>query len=107
MSAVVVRMVGGKHKTRKGRGFSLSELKQAGIPLSQAVSLGLMTDLRRSSTHQQNVDTLKALAAKPRQAVVEAKAPNEPTSSAESGEPAEPRKTTKTRRTTSKKKREH
>lgn len=107
MSAVVVRMVGGKHKTRKGRGFSPNELKQAGIPLSQAVSLGLMTDLRRSSTHQQNVDALKALAARRRQAVVEPKAPNEPTASAESGQPAEPRKTAKTRRTTSKKKREH
>lgn len=103
MSAVVVRMVGGKHKTRKGRGFSLRELKQAGIPLSHAISLGIMTDVRRSSMHPQNVDSLKALAAGPRQAITESEAPNEPTASAESEEPAEPRKTTKTRRTTAKK----
>ena len=103
MSAVVVRMVGGKHKTRKSRGFSLSELKQAGIPLSHAVSLGIMTDVRRSTTHPQNVETLKALTAEPRQAIVEPRAPNEHTASAESGEPAEPRKRTKTRRASPKK----
>ena len=103
MSAVVVRMVGGKHKTRRGRGFSLSELKQAGIPPSRAVSLGIATDVRRSSMHPQNVETLKALAAEPTKALAEPKAPDEPAVSAESSESTEPQKKTKTRRATSKK----
>lgn len=61
--AVVPRLVGRKHKLRKARGFSLGELKQAGLQRCQARSIRLRTDERRSSVHAHNVAALKAFAA--------------------------------------------
>jgi ribosomal protein L13E len=44
---------------REGRGFSREELREAGVNLKQALKLGIPTDLRRKTKHEENVKTLK------------------------------------------------
>ncbi|HUY01303.1 MAG TPA: ribosomal protein L13e [Candidatus Deferrimicrobium sp.] len=46
---------------RKGRGFSLKEIKSAAIPLDDAKKLDLPIDIRRKSIHDKNVSILSAL----------------------------------------------
>jgi large subunit ribosomal protein L13e len=65
---VVVRFLYGRSKLRKGRGFSLGELKQAGLQESQARSMGLRIDIRRSTVHAQNVSSLGAFLASSKKA---------------------------------------
>jgi len=55
---LVPRFVRGAHKLRKARGFSLGELKEAGLPKSQARSMKVRVDERRSTIHPRNVTAL-------------------------------------------------
>ena len=48
----------GKQKT--GKGFSPNELKECGINKQQAKQIGVPVDVKRKSTHQENVQTIKA-----------------------------------------------
>jgi large subunit ribosomal protein L13e len=48
-------------KQRCGKGFSREELKKAGINLKEALKLGIPVDFRRRTTHNENVDAVKAL----------------------------------------------
>jgi large subunit ribosomal protein L13e len=52
-----------KHKgvTREGKGFSLKELKEAGLTIDLAKKLNIAIDKRRSSLRKENVETLKEL----------------------------------------------
>jgi large subunit ribosomal protein L13e len=50
-----------KGKKRKGRGFSLEELKLAGISLNEAKKLKIYIDKRRKSVYEENVEFLKKL----------------------------------------------
>lgn len=50
-----------KGKKRVGRGFSLFELKEAGINIKEAKKLGIYVDKRRKSLHEENVKKLKEL----------------------------------------------
>ncbi|MFX1296202.1 MAG: ribosomal protein L13e, partial [Promethearchaeota archaeon] len=51
-----------KHlKSRKGRGFSLNEIKSAAISLDRAKKLPISIDFRRKSTHDENAKKLSAL----------------------------------------------
>ncbi len=59
MHRPVVKKADGK---RKGRGFSLRELQEAGISLIQAKKLGIAIDRRRKSLHKENVEELKRIA---------------------------------------------
>ena len=43
-----------------GQGFSPNELKEAGVNKQQAKQIGLRVDVKRKSTHQENVDCIKA-----------------------------------------------
>jgi len=46
-------------KPRKGRGFSLKEIKDAGLTPQEAKTLGMMIDTRRKTSHAENVEVLK------------------------------------------------
>jgi large subunit ribosomal protein L13e len=48
-------------KKRKGKGFSLEELKLAGISVKEAKKLKIYIDKRRKSVHEENVEFLKKL----------------------------------------------
>ncbi len=45
---------------RIGRGFSLSEIKNAAVPLDEVIKMNLPIDRRRKSTHQENIEFLGA-----------------------------------------------
>jgi len=55
-----------KGKKKQGKGFSINELKAAGISKQQARQAGLAVDIRRKSTHDENVDTIKTHVKKPK-----------------------------------------
>jgi len=44
---------------REGRGFSVAEVAAAGLNPGEAEILGIPVDLRRKSTHEENVEILK------------------------------------------------
>ncbi|MEM2141912.1 MAG: ribosomal protein L13e [Candidatus Thorarchaeota archaeon] len=46
-------------KPRRGRGFSIGEIRAAGIHPREAPMMGLIVDRRRRTTHSMNVDILK------------------------------------------------
>lgn len=48
-------------KPRRGRGFSLGELRAVNLSASKARRLGLYVDERRRSVHLENVEALKKL----------------------------------------------
>lgn len=48
-------------KTREGRGYSLNELKAAGLSLLDAKRIGIFLDKRRKTTHSENVEYLKTI----------------------------------------------
>jgi large subunit ribosomal protein L13e len=47
-------------KQKQGKGFSINELKAAGVSKQQATQAGLPVDVRRKSSHDDNVATIKA-----------------------------------------------
>lgn len=55
------RLKDGRVIERKGRGFSLNELREAGITIDQAKRLGIYIDERRRSCERENVETLRML----------------------------------------------
>ena len=59
-----------------GQGFSPNELKEANVNKQQAKQIGLRVDVKRKSTHKENVDCIKAHA---QQAKTKAEAMPKPT----------------------------
>merc|ERR1711970_66695 len=57
----VVHCNGYRHKLRcrKGKGYSLGELKEANIGLNVAKILNISVDIRRNSSHEMNITTLQ------------------------------------------------
>jgi ribosomal protein L13E len=47
-------------KQRKGKGFSPTEVKQAGLNLGNAKDLGIPVDFKRKSSHEENVANIKS-----------------------------------------------
>jgi large subunit ribosomal protein L13e len=43
-----------------GQGFSPNELKEANVNKQQAKQMGIRVDVKRKSTHKENVDCIKA-----------------------------------------------
>jgi large subunit ribosomal protein L13e len=58
-SSFISPMVFRPETVREGRGFSLAEVQAAGLNASEAKTLGIPVDLRRKSTHEENVEILK------------------------------------------------
>ena len=48
-----------KRKTRKGKGFSRGELKEADLSFSEALKQRIPIDTKRSTKHEENVKRLK------------------------------------------------
>jgi large subunit ribosomal protein L13e len=48
--------------SRAGRGFSLEELKEAGMKVSTARNIGIPTDVWRQTKYPENVEKLKSAA---------------------------------------------
>lgn len=48
-------------KQRHGKGFSREELKKAGLSLKEALKSGIPIDSRRRTTHEDNIEAVKAL----------------------------------------------
>lgn len=85
-SAVIKREFG--DVVRDGRGFSLSELTNAGINPFHARHIGLRVDRLRKSTHQENVERLAPFAKKIKEEIltkkkIESASPQAETSTAE------------------------
>lgn len=55
---IVITKQNGRQST--GKGFSPNELKEAGVNKQRAKQLGIRVDIKRKSTHQENVDCIKA-----------------------------------------------
>jgi large subunit ribosomal protein L13e len=59
MSRFISPMVFRPETVREGRGFSVAEVQAAGLNPGEAKILGIPVDLRRKSTHEENVEILK------------------------------------------------
>jgi len=51
-------------RVRKGKGFSLDELRKVGLNVGEARHLGVPVDLKRSTCYPENVETLQTWAKK-------------------------------------------
>lgn len=47
-------------KQRSGRGFSLDEVKKAGLTEADARKMQLPVDIRRRTAHEENIEAVKA-----------------------------------------------
>jgi large subunit ribosomal protein L13e len=47
-------------KINVGKGFSQNELKEAGVNKQEAKQFGFRVDVKRKSTHKENVDCIKS-----------------------------------------------
>ena len=57
MISPIVKRRGGKVST--GKGFSIDEVKEAGVNIGEARHLGVPVDQRRSTSYPENVEALK------------------------------------------------
>jgi large subunit ribosomal protein L13e len=56
LKAIITKQNG---KQKNGQGFSPNELKEAGVNKQQAKQMGIRIDIKRKSTHKENVDCIK------------------------------------------------
>lgn len=61
---IVTHVHRGKPRVREGRGFSLAELRSAGVSLDQARTLKIPIDLRRKTAYESNVEVVRTSALK-------------------------------------------
>ncbi len=59
--AAVIKSPSAKHHLRKGKGFSLGEIKNSGYKISLVKSMGIPIDNFRKSVHESNVELLKQI----------------------------------------------
>jgi large subunit ribosomal protein L13e len=62
---------------REGRGFSLAEIQAAGLNAGEAEILGIPVDLRRKSSHEENVEILKDFAKQAKESGVKVPKPKQ------------------------------
>jgi ribosomal protein L13E len=63
MAKVEAKVVRAGGKQRRGRGFSLEEIRKAGSNSKEALRLGIPADFRRRTAHEDNIETLKGFLA--------------------------------------------
>ncbi len=63
MAALVHKVHKGQSRERLGRGFSLFEIKTAGLSAGQARKMAIPVDSRRKSRYDANVDLLRKIVA--------------------------------------------
>jgi large subunit ribosomal protein L13e len=68
MPRIIEPIVEGGKKPRKGRGFSLRELKTAETTAGEAKRLGVPIDTRRGTLYEDNVEILKEYIASAKEA---------------------------------------
>jgi large subunit ribosomal protein L13e len=56
---MIKAVVYGKRGRRFGKGFSREELKAAGLSVKEALALKIPVDVRRRTTHDENIEALK------------------------------------------------
>ncbi|MDK2371783.1 MAG: ribosomal protein L13e [Candidatus Korarchaeota archaeon] len=61
LSPLVLTSTRREKRKRLGRGFSLGELREAGISITEARRKGIPVDRRRKTVHPWNVEALKKL----------------------------------------------
>ncbi len=62
MPTFISPMVFRPETVREGRGFSIAEIEAAGLNAGEADVLGVPVDIRRKSSHEENVEILKDFA---------------------------------------------
>jgi large subunit ribosomal protein L13e len=58
---VITKDIFGERKKRIGRGFSINELKEAGVKIDEARKIGIYIDFRRKSKNMENIEKLKEI----------------------------------------------
>ncbi len=64
---------------REGRGFSLAEIQAAGLNAGEAEIYGISVDLRRKSSHEENVEILKEFISQAKESGVKVSKPKQTT----------------------------
>lgn len=75
-----IKVVITKHNKKQsiGKGFSQTELKNAGVNMQQARQIGLPIDVKRKSAHDQNVACIKECAEKAKAEAASKPKPQQP-----------------------------
>ena len=84
-----------KDGSRVGRGFSIAELKEAGLDARTARKHGVPTDVWRDTKYEQNVEQLKAIAKSVKESRKEEKKKTEPSAKPKTTKKPAKKKTTK------------
>ena len=77
MPSFISPMVFRPETVREGRGFSLAEIQAAGLNAGEAQILGVPVDMRRKSSHEENVEILKDFAAQAKESGVKMPKPKQ------------------------------
>ena len=84
-----------KQGSRVGRGFSIAELKEAGLDAHTARKHGVPTDVWRDTKYDENVEQLKAVAKIAKDSKKEEKKKTEPTVKPKTAKKPAKKKTTR------------
>jgi len=79
MPSFISPMVFRLETVREGRGFSIAEIQAAGLNAGEAQILGVPVDLRRKSSHEENVEILKDFATQAKESGVKVSKPKQST----------------------------
>jgi large subunit ribosomal protein L13e len=77
MSHIISPMVFRTETVREGRGFSLAEIQAVGLNAGEARILGIPVDVRRKSSHEENVEILKEYVASAKENEIKVPAPKQ------------------------------
>ncbi len=77
MPSFISPMVFRPETVREGRGFSMAEIEAAGLNAGEAEILGVPVDVRRKSSHEENVEILKDYAKQAKESGVKVAKPKQ------------------------------